>query len=343
MVVAVVGFLAVKGSPLTPIGDAWDDFKGGGQQAEVGQSRFTTAGTNRYDFWTVAWDLFEDKPLNGIGADNFQAEYLRRGNSGEQPDYAHSLEMGVLSQAGLVGALLLLGAFVACIVAAVGALRSNRVPVAAAAAAGLATFGYWLAHASVDWFWEFPGLTAPAIAMLGMAAALAPRAGEPRRLTPRRWLGFAGIAGAAVLAMSLVAPWRAEVEVSRGLDGWRSDVQGAFTHLDNAQAAESARDRARPRRRHHLAANRRPGRGQALLRGRARAPAPERVRPPSARAARRRGAAPGRGGGADRALTPRKPQRRHRDRRPGGFEGGAPGNAAEVNRRILERARARRR
>ena len=235
VVVGVVGFLAVKGSPLTPIGDAWDDFKGGGQQAEVGQSRFTTAGTNRYDFWTVAWDLFEDKPLNGIGVENFQAEYLRRGNSGEQPDYPHSLEMGVLSQTGLVGALLLLGAFAACIVAAIGALRSNRVPVAAAAAAGVATFAYWLAHASVDWFWEFPGLTAPAIAMLGLAAGLAPRTGEPRRLAPGGRLGVAAAAGAAVLALSFVAPWRAEVEVSRGLDGWRSDIQGAFTHLDNAR------------------------------------------------------------------------------------------------------------
>ena len=108
-VVALVGFIAIKGSPFTPVGDAWDDFKGGGQQAEVGQSRFTTAGSNRYDFWTVAWELFKDKPINGIGADNFQAEYLRRGNSGEQPDYPHSLEMGILSQTGLVGTLLILG------------------------------------------------------------------------------------------------------------------------------------------------------------------------------------------------------------------------------------------
>ena len=56
-------------------------------------------------------------------------------------------------------------------------LRSGR-PTARAQCGrgGTAIFVYWLLHASVDWFWEFPGLTAPALACLGLAAALAPRA-----------------------------------------------------------------------------------------------------------------------------------------------------------------------
>ncbi|HST56504.1 MAG TPA: O-antigen ligase family protein [Solirubrobacteraceae bacterium] len=43
------------------------------------------------------------------------------------------------------------------------------------AAAALAGFVYWVAHGSVDWFWEFAGLGAPAFALLGLACALAPR------------------------------------------------------------------------------------------------------------------------------------------------------------------------
>ena len=40
---------------------------------------------------------------------------------------------------------------------------------------------YWLAHASLDWFWPYPALTAPVFALLGSACAptLAPAGGAP--------------------------------------------------------------------------------------------------------------------------------------------------------------------
>ena len=61
-----------------------------------------------------------------------------------------------------------------------------RCESASAAAAATAIFVYWLLHASVDWFWEFPGLTAPALACLGLAAALAPRASAAADSPPVR-------------------------------------------------------------------------------------------------------------------------------------------------------------
>ncbi len=64
------------------------------------------------------------------------------------------------------------------------------------AAAALAGFAYWVVHGSLDWFWEFAGLGAPAFALLGLACALAPRrvgaesraqtASEPSRGTRAR-------------------------------------------------------------------------------------------------------------------------------------------------------------
>src|SRR5215207_6877569 len=165
VVAGVAVYNAKEGSPAGRIADAWDEFKGGGQGPQAGGSRFAGGGTNRYDFWKVAWHAFEDEPLKGMGAENFQEEYLERGTSAEQPRYAHSLELGVLSQTGLPGALLLFGALGTALVAA---LRARSVAPAGrtAGAAAVAVFAYWLLHASVDWFWEFPALTGIAIAAL---------------------------------------------------------------------------------------------------------------------------------------------------------------------------------
>jgi tetratricopeptide (TPR) repeat protein len=228
-------YAAAEGSPTARVGDAWQDFKHGGDSPAAGDgSRFTTGGSNRYDFWSVAWDAFGDRPLRGMGAENFQEEYLQRGNSHEQPRYPHSLELGVLSQTGLVGGILLFGGLAAALAAALGTRRAGR-PERAAAAAAVAVFAYWLLHASVDWFWEFPALTLPAIAMLGLATAVAPRtggaAGRPR-------LGvFPAVLGAAatvVLCLSFVFPWLAEVQISRATETWRSDPGGAFRQLGRA-------------------------------------------------------------------------------------------------------------
>ena len=234
--VTVVAGLAVytakEGSPTRRIAEAWDDFKVGGQGPGAGVSRFTAGGTNRYDFWKVAWHAFEDEPLKGMGAENFQEEYLQKGTSDEQPRYAHSLELGVLSQTGLPGALLLFGALVAALV---GALRARaRAPGApTCGVAALALFAYWLLHASVDWFWEFPALTGIAVSALGLACALSPR----RAVDPLRRARLAAVPaafGALVLGMSFALPWLAELQIHRATMVWRGDPDAAFRRLDSA-------------------------------------------------------------------------------------------------------------
>ena len=235
LVGACVVFVAAQGSPATKAADSWKEFKHGGDGPQAGRSRFAAGGTNRYEFWTVAWAEFRARPVAGIGVENFQEAYLRRGRSGEQPRYAHSLELGVLSQVGLVGALLLAAAFASALA---GAARARSLPPSgrAAAVACAAVFGYWLLHASIDWFWEFPALTGAAIAALGMAAALGPReaTASPKAL-PRSLVGAAAV-GAAALALSFAVPWLAELELDRAQDSWRSDPGAAFERLDRAAA-----------------------------------------------------------------------------------------------------------
>jgi tetratricopeptide (TPR) repeat protein len=247
LVGGTAAYAVTDGSPTARIADNWSDFKEGGQGPQAGGSRLAGgAGTNRYEFWTVAWYAFRDRPLEGLGVENFQEEYLRRGTSGEQPLYAHSLELGVLSQTGIVGGLLSLGALLAALAGALAARRANRAERAAAAAAA-ALFAYWLLHASVDWFWELPALTAPAVAMLAVATALAPRnteqARELRRSHRRVAIAVGGLAAVA-LAISLALPWLASLEIKRASESWGADPDAAFARLERAEALNPLSARA---------------------------------------------------------------------------------------------------
>jgi tetratricopeptide (TPR) repeat protein len=242
VIAGTIAFAVAVGDPLAEAGDAWDDFKTGGSADVAGSSRLTSVDSNRYDFWTVAWDLFREEPVRGIGIENFQAEYLKRGVSGEQPRFPHSLPLAALSQTGIVGALLLGGALAAGVVAALGGVRRAGGLSAAAAAAALALFAYWLAHTSVDWLWEFPALAGAAVAMLALAGALGrPASAEKDARPPPRRSRDAGVllAGllaiaAAALAVSVVLPWLAQRNVERAAEVWRSDPSGAYSRLDRA-------------------------------------------------------------------------------------------------------------
>jgi len=189
----------------------------------------------------VAWDLFGENPIRGVGADGFQPYYLRRGRSPERPRYAHSLQLGVLAQTGLVGALLVFGAIGALLLSALRAVRKGYAPVGAAAGAAGAVFAYWFLHGSVDWFWEFAGLGAPAMAMLGLAAGLAPRGNSPLPTPPRPAVALpvpALVAGGVAVALGVVllaGPWLADLEIDRAAKGWRGSPEAAFKRLDRAR------------------------------------------------------------------------------------------------------------
>jgi hypothetical protein len=237
VVVAGAAAVAVSSDALGGLGDRWEEFKEGGGPAS-GETRFASGGSNRWDFWTVAWELFEEEPVRGIGMENFQVEYLRRGTSEERPQFPHSLELGVLSQTGLIGAVLLCGAL---LVALVAAWRVHSAPRGQRAVAGAAVgiAAYWLLHASVDWFWEFAALTGTAVAMLGLAGALAPRpapaagdAQQPSRL--RLPAAVAAALAAAALAVSIALPWGSELLVREASGNWTEDPHAAFDQLDTA-------------------------------------------------------------------------------------------------------------
>ncbi len=270
LVVVLAGGWVAAGNPVTRAHHAWDTFKSGSGYGanSVGGNRLTSGlGSNRYDFYRVALDEFVAHPIVGIGADNFQQQYLVHGRSDETPRYPHSVELRTLTQTGLVGALLALAGLGAALLAGWRALGGSDPLGRAVAAAALAGFAYWVVHGSFDWFWEFAGLGAPAFAMLGLACALAPRRGAPsaayvlseqpstapvvaqpeatpsRRSSRRphepglgaRRLGIVtGVIVALVTAGSLAAPWLSQLEVESAARVWPTATATAYSRLNDA-------------------------------------------------------------------------------------------------------------
>jgi tetratricopeptide (TPR) repeat protein len=219
------------------LSERWEQFKSN-DETPAGTSRLASAGTNRYDFWTVAWENFERHPLAGVGMDNFQQDYLLRGTSREKPRYPHSFEVAILSETGLVGALLLFGA-IGLALGAVAMRTVRRLPPAAAGAAAAATgaFVYWLLHASVDWLYELPALAGMAFAALGLAAAVrgddsVPTSGSSGG--PGRARRAAVVLLLLVVGASFALPWLAERDLERAADTWRTSPDAAYERLDRA-------------------------------------------------------------------------------------------------------------
>jgi len=240
--VAVAGYAIVERSPFSATSDAWNEFRHGGN-SPVGRSSRLTAGfsTYRWDYWVVAWGEFERAPLAGAGADNFGRAYRDKGSSGQTPRYPHSTEMVALAETGLIGAVLLGGAFIAGLIAALrGPRRADLTGVAAGA--GVLVFAYWFLHSSVDWLWEFPGLAGAALAALGIAGAVnrAPDTAEEASMEARRPVlatrpaRAVALAGGLLLAVSIVPPWLAEREQQRGIDLAASDPSGAIRRFERA-------------------------------------------------------------------------------------------------------------
>jgi hypothetical protein len=239
---AVAGLIWL-GNPATRARAAWDDFTAKPSPLPT-QGYFGSGfGSNRHDIWRVAVHEIRDAPVAGIGADNFAVDYLRERHSDEEPLYPHSLELRILAQTGVVGGLLF-GGFLLSALLAFGHHGPAPDFVRGLRAAALVGFAYWFVHGSIDWFWELPGLAAPAFAMLGLGVATGASPGAPRKATARPALSI--VAGVAALAavLSLVAPWLAAKEVQAAAHGWRKSPAKAFDRLDRARRLNPLSDQA---------------------------------------------------------------------------------------------------
>jgi hypothetical protein len=235
----VAGALKVShGRPFHYIARQWNGFS---HPEQFSATHFNDVGSNRYDFWRVALDAFKAHPLGGLGQDNFGDYYVKHRHSSEEPSWAHSLELRLLVHTGIIGFALFAAFFVLAVMAAVRARR--RGPPLQQAIVGIAVLPLvvWVIHGSLDWFWEMPALSGPALGFLGMAGSLELPQDAPVRVRSRSpiavpaavRIGLAAVA-LAIVVLTLGLPYLSVREVSIADDVQASDPQQALVDFSRA-------------------------------------------------------------------------------------------------------------
>jgi tetratricopeptide (TPR) repeat protein len=190
----------------------------------------------RFYYWRVAVDMWEDAPIGGAGAGNFERIYTQEREELKPARYTHDIWLRFLGETGLVGLLLFVAFVGAGVLAAFGARRRAGPIGQALVAASLAVTAAFLAHASLDWLDEVPALAAPALAGLALAARVAP---PERDVTARgdSSVVAAGICVAALVAVAALAlPFLSIRLEERAFERYRDDPEAAFADLDSARS-----------------------------------------------------------------------------------------------------------
>ena len=243
--VSIAGVSATHGHPFSFISRQWRGFSHP-ETSFSSASHFGDVGSGRYDYWRVALDAVIAHPVGGLGQDNFADYYVKRRHTAQEPEWTHSLELRLLAQTGLVGFALFTAFLIAALTAALRARRRDDALIRAVAGIALLPLVVWLIHGSIDWFWEIPALSGPALGFLGLAGALsaseqpeaAGAAAEGQRSSRLFLPRPVAIAGAtlAVLAVVVVValPYLSVREVSLATNARQSDPAAALRDLSRA-------------------------------------------------------------------------------------------------------------
>jgi O-Antigen ligase len=198
----------------------------------------TGGGSGRWQFWSAAADQWREHPLAGAGAGAFEPYWAEHGTLDWFVRNAHSLWLETLAELGVIGLLLIAGAFavgLAAGVARLGRARDDeRVTVAALLAVVL---GFGLS-AAIEWTWQLPVIAALGVLSLGLLTGPATVRAEAVA-APAVSFGVraAVILGAWLVLCAQAIPFLATQEVGASQ---RAAARGELAEaLEHAQSAEA--------------------------------------------------------------------------------------------------------
>jgi O-antigen ligase len=244
-VFALGGIATADGGPRGFADRAWHEFSKTSKDDVSNPARIISSNSgNRWVWWEEAAGAWWAKPLGGWGAGSFPVThklYRQVELGAAQP---HNVPLQFLAETGLVGALLAMSGVGLLLWAALGRVRSmapgREREIAVALFAGAAA---WLAHGLVDWDWDIPGITVPALIFLGVLGGVRPPAG-PGALKPEWSLAARALAlGMAVVVLGLTIvsaglPLVADSKASSALavtnDAGEDELQNAAAQADLA-------------------------------------------------------------------------------------------------------------
>jgi hypothetical protein len=162
-----LGVLAVLAVLVTAT--AISEHRSGSGTPEFGAraGRLTSVTSHRYEYWKVAVRVFGEHPLAGNGSGSFPVEWLQRRPFREAVRDAHSLYLETAAELGVLGLLALAAFLGGLVIAGRSGARTDPVLIAGPAA-GVVT---WATHSAVDWMWEMPAVSLPALVLAGMLLA----------------------------------------------------------------------------------------------------------------------------------------------------------------------------
>jgi hypothetical protein len=230
-------------------GRAWDQFSSSDvqfpNQPEQHFSDFSGAG--RHDFFRVAIDGLEEKPVLGVGAASYEFTWERHRSIALPVHDAHSLYLEAFAELGTLGGLLVLALVGFLLWTGFAAWRAAAHPQRERYAALFAACLAFAVVAGLDWFWEIAGLGAIFFLASGVlvAARCAQLSAAPSSdLVPEgegKGFGLAvvGLAIAWIAVIALVGPLLVDREIDASQDAAAAgNVDSGVNHAETARSIE---------------------------------------------------------------------------------------------------------
>jgi O-antigen ligase len=236
------------GAALAVGGRAWNQFNSPDLQppSSSGEHFTQLSGSGRNEFWRVAIDAFDEKPVLGHGAGTYRFSWhLLRHDSVSNLD-AHSLYLQAFAELGLIGGLLVLVLMGTLLWAGFAAWRAAEGAQRDLFAALLGSCLAFAICSAIDWFWQIAVIgavffLAAGVLVAGRCTQLASRRASGNGHEAPRGFGFAiaGLAVAWISMVALVGPLLVDREIdasnTAAADG---NIPSAVSHAETARKVE---------------------------------------------------------------------------------------------------------